>query len=135
MANPGRTIRDPSDAVELIRALWAVRDAADFPDAAAVMGSGRPGSLILGLARTPHLLRVFRRMETASRNSMVADWQNGLRVLDREITRLRGMVRRRPPIPRAVRRAWRFLLGDGIDITLFALAIAALGIALWRSQR
>jgi hypothetical protein len=129
---PERKLADLTEATELIRAAWNLRDLAPLLSATDL--NPRPGADVVALAREPHALNSYRRMKASQREKLAADWRAGLVLLDRELRQVRGQVRRRRPVPRSVGRTTRYLVTDGIDITLFVLGLIALGIALARSR-
>jgi hypothetical protein len=129
---PAVKVTSLTEAVELLRAAWALRDLAEKVQARDVVS--HEGTSVVELARQPHVLRGFRRMNSSRRADLAANWRSGLANLDREMKSLRDQVRRRRTIPRGLVKTARFLVTDGIDLTLFALGLIAIGIALWRSR-
>jgi curved DNA-binding protein CbpA len=129
---PNRRLADLLEATELIRAAWSLRNQA----ALALAIDFRPGSgaEVIALVRAPHALNAFRRMTSSQRESLAVDWRAGLALLDRELSRLRGHVQRRRAVPRSVVRIARYLVTEGLDITLFVLGLVALGVALARNR-
>jgi hypothetical protein len=118
------------DAADMIGAAWAVRDAL----AADAVSKRSEGAIVAALVREPHVLRLFRRLTSHQRADLALDWRRGLAAIDRELQILRDRVRRRRAIPRRFVIAARWLVGDGLDLTLFVLGALALAIAWWRSQ-
>lgn len=119
-----------TDAGDMIRAAWAVRDA---------LGSNTitragDGTIVAAMVREPHVLRLYRRRTPLQRSEMALDWQRGLAAIDRELRDLRRQVERPRIVPRRIAVSARWLVGDGLDLTLFLLGALALGIAIWRSQ-
>jgi hypothetical protein len=116
----------------LIRASWNLRDQVSL--VSAVGFAPGSGAEVLALVREPHALSAFRRLTSSQRERLAADWRAGFALLDQEVSRLRGQVRRRGSLPRGVGRVGRYLIGEGLDIALFVLGLLALVIALARSR-
>jgi len=129
---PNRRLADVVEATDFIRASWNLRDQVAL---VSVVGFG-PGSggEVLDLVREPHTLNAFRRLTSSQRERLAADWRAGFALLDREVSRVRSHVRRRGTLPRGVVRVGRYLVSEGIDITLFVLGLLALVVALVRGR-
>src|SRR5581483_10211699 len=62
LADAGRPLRRPAEAVELVGVLWALRGRLGESDAPAVGLPGQPGALVAALARQPLPLHTFRHL-------------------------------------------------------------------------
>lgn len=118
------------DAADMIRAAWVLRDSLS---SIAAVRQGE-GALVAAFVREPHILRLYRRRTPLQRSELALDWRRGLAAIELELRVLRGQVQRRRALPRRIVAAGRWLLGDGLDFTLFLLGALAIGIAIWRSQ-
>jgi hypothetical protein len=135
LADAGRRLQRPVEAVELVTALWEVRRSTDGEAAPPIGHTGQPGSLVGALARQPHLLHTFRHLLADQRAALAADWLAAAGRIDELVLELQDRVRRRrrDRLRRALRRIGRSLVTDRLDVTLFVLGLTALGIALYRS--
>jgi hypothetical protein len=129
---PNRRLADVVEATDFIRASWNLRDQVALVSAVG-FGPGSGGE-VLALAREPHALSGFRRLTSSQRERLAADWRAGFALLDREVSRVRSHVRRRGSLPRGVVRVGRYVVSEGIDITLFVLGLLALVVALVRGR-
>ena len=64
------------------------------------------------------------------------DWRAGLAKLSDDVRMLRWRVRRhrRGALGRLMARTVRYAVGDGLDVTLFVLGLAALWVAYLRTR-
>jgi hypothetical protein len=138
LADAVRPLRQPVEAVELVVALWEIRRLADGdPSAAPPVGhTGQAGAIVGALARQANILHTFRHLLPDQRVTLAADWRAGADRIDETLRALQEHLRRPPRqrLGRALRRAGWFLVTDRLDLTLFVLGLAALGIALYRSR-
>jgi hypothetical protein len=91
-----------------------------------------PGAYVIALIRDASILRRLQRLKLSEFERLSADWVNGLSAIDREYALTRARLRGRQRFARRFRRASYFLVGNGIDLTLCALGLLALVIAIWR---
>jgi hypothetical protein len=136
VADPTRRPHRPAEGVEFVGTLLELRQQLGAEDAPPVGLPGQPGALVAALARQPLPLTTYRQFLPEQRSALAADWQAGeARLTDafRENSRAVRLYHRTAP-RRAVRRLARSLITDRLDLTLFLLGLAALGLALWRSR-
>jgi hypothetical protein len=125
----------PAEAIEFVGALLELRDRLS-DDASPPTGlPGQPGALVAALARQSLPLSTYRDFLPEQRAALAADWRAGegrLAEAYREVGRAVRRHHRNAP-RRAVRRVARALVTDRLDLTLFVLGLAALGLAILRS--
>jgi hypothetical protein len=136
LADPaGRPLR-PTEGIEFVGIILELRDRlAD--DAAPPTGlPGQPGADVAALARQQLPLTAFRHLRREQRSALAADWQAAADRLTATYAEISRAVRRhqRTGPQRALRKAARALVTDRLDLTLFVLGLAALGLALLRSR-
>jgi hypothetical protein len=136
LEDPARRLRRPAEAVELVGTLWDLRGRLADAAAPPVGPPGQPGALVAALARQPLPLHTYRHLLPEQRTTLASDWRAGLDRLAAahwELQRAARRHRRRAP-RRAVARAARALVTSRLDLTLFVLGLAALGLAVLRSR-
>jgi hypothetical protein len=121
------------NCVDLIQSARSVRTAWARDPTAPIGREHTPGGTVIGLIRGSRILRRYQRLKPSEREAAASDWRNGLVAIDRELSRWRERAGRRHPLARRLRRTMRFLINDGLDISLCLLGLVALGIAIWRS--
>jgi hypothetical protein len=129
-------LREPGVAIEFVSALLELRERLAAEDAPPVGLPGQPGALVAALARQPLPLTTYRQFLPEQRTALATDWQAGearLAEMYREMARAVRRHRRSAP-RRAVRAAARALVTDRLDLTLFVLGLAALGLAILRAR-
>jgi hypothetical protein len=136
LADPaGRPLR-PTEGIAFVGTVLELRDRlAD--DAAPPIGlPGQPGADVAALARQQLPLTTLRHLRREQRSELAADWQAAADRLTANYAEIGRAVRRhrRTALPRAFRKTGRALVTDRLDLTLFVLGLAALGLALWRSR-
>jgi hypothetical protein len=136
LADPDYRLRDRVDAAALVRTLSRLRDLAADDAAPPVAAAGQAGHLVVALARQPRLLHDYRRLPPEHRLAVAADWRAGFAKLADDVRMLRWRVRRHRhgALRRWAARTARYAVSDGLDVTLFVLGLAALGVALLRSR-
>lgn len=131
-----RRLREPGVAIEFVGALMELRERLAADDAPPVGLPGQPGALVAALARQPLPLTTYRQFLPEQRTALAADWQAGeARLAETYRETGRAVRRQRRSAPRrAVRAAARSLMTDRLDLTLFVLGLAALGLAILRAR-
>jgi hypothetical protein len=124
----------PAEAIEFVGSLIDVRERLAEVEGFAL--PGQPGAVVAGLARQQLPLFTFRHLLVEQRSALTADWLAGetrLAAIHRDL--LRGAHRRRRRASwNAARRIGRALVTDSLDLTMFVLGLAALGLAIWRTR-
>jgi hypothetical protein len=135
IADPaGRPLR-PTEGIEFVGAVVELR-ARLADDASPPIGlPGQLGADVAALTRQHLPLTTFRHMQREQRSALAADWQAATDQLTTIYAETGRAVRRhrRTASQRALRKAARSLVTDRLDLTLFVLGLAALGLALLRS--
>jgi hypothetical protein len=136
LGDADRTLQRPAEAVELVGVLWQLRVQLEDEGAASVGLPGQPGAVVAALARQPLPLHTFRHLLPEQRVTLASDWRFGEDRLNTAYRDLQRAVRRhrRHAARRTLARAVRWLLTDRLDLLLFVLGMAALGLALYRSR-
>jgi hypothetical protein len=80
---PARMIQRPSEATQLIGRLTLIREL--LGTVSTPLGeAGRPGYLVLSLARQTLIVPMFQTLLPSQREALARDWQAGLQLLDAE---------------------------------------------------
>jgi hypothetical protein len=121
------------EASELYKWVKQLEDTlGDFP----LLGeAGQPGYLIINLTQLDKA-RALQGLSTSQRESLQRDWKAGLRFLEAHRNYLRRELRahrKRGLRERAIRAARAYLNEQPLAAGLLLLALAAVGVAVWRT--
>ena len=127
---PTRLANRPTEAAELIRSLQAIRDLLQtFPPL--VGEAGRPGYLVLSLARQQMIVPTLQSLLPSQREALGRDWQAGHAILLTHRQFLRDELRatrKRNFMRHLLRTGWAALWAHP-GVLLFAMGAAAANLA------
>ncbi|HEX4589748.1 MAG TPA: hypothetical protein VH120_07455 [Gemmataceae bacterium] len=131
LRDPGRKL-SPAEAIDFVAALLELRERLADETMSITISQGEPGSVVAALARQPLPLSTFRHLLPEQRSALAADWRAGeVRIAAARSTL--GRPRRRAA-PRVFRKAARVVVADRLNLMIFVLGLAALGLALLRTR-
>jgi hypothetical protein len=134
VGHAGRRLRPP-EAIDFVAAMLELRSC--LADEAALLNGvpGKPGAVVAALARQPLPLSAFRHLKPEQRAEIAEDWQAGLDRLTTIYTEIGAAVRRpHGTLNRRARIIARSILADRLDLLMIVLGLAALALAIWRTQ-
>ena len=135
VADPGGRPLRPTEGIAFVGAILELRDRLAKESAPSIGLPGQAGAEVTALGRQQLPLTAFQHLGREQRLSLAADWQSALDRLNAVYAEISRAVRRqrRTAVQRAARNFARALVTDRLDLTLFVLGLAALGLALIRS--
>jgi hypothetical protein len=135
VADPAGPPLRPTEGIEFVGTILELRQRLS-EDSAPPIVPGQPGAEVATLARQQLPLTTFRHLQREQRSALAADWQAAADRLSASYAEINRAVRRhrRMAPQRALRKAVRALVTDRLDLTLFLLGLAALGLALLRTR-
>ncbi len=135
VADPVARPLRPTEGIEFVAAILEVRGRLANDTGPRIGLPGQAGAIVAALARQPLPLTTFRHFQREQRSALAADWQAAADQLNTVYAETAGALRqhRRTAQRRALRKVARALVTDRLDLMLFVLGLAALGLALLRS--
>lgn len=134
LGEPGAAIQSRRDAAAFIAAGWKVRELARQDEAARLVDETDPGGRVLQLAQRKRLIHQWKKLSDSQRIELATDWRRAVEIVGRRQARQRQRLAGSRGCPRLLRRWARFFGGDGLDVAVVILALAAVVIALFRSR-